>query len=131
MTEDILDTGYSTPQARQVESNGLEERVGHPTQKPDAIIRRLVRALSYPGSIVLDFFAGSAVTMKVCIEESRHSIVADNDPTLLRYADVQLAKVSESLLSRYEVMVDPDIGYLPHWSLANVPVSVAATSTTD
>src|SRR3712207_5510467 len=42
-----------------------KERVGHPTQKPRAVIRRLVRALSYPGSTVLDFFAGSGVTARV------------------------------------------------------------------
>ena len=36
-----------------------KERVGHPTQKPVAIIDRFVKALSYPGSVVLDFFAGS------------------------------------------------------------------------
>jgi len=33
-----------------------KERVGHPTQKPIEIIERLVKSLSYPGSVVLDFF---------------------------------------------------------------------------
>lgn len=33
------------------------ERVGHPTQKPLEVIRRFVKGLSYPGSLVLDFFA--------------------------------------------------------------------------
>ena len=42
----------------RLNANSLE-RVGHPTQKPIALVRRLVRALSYPGSTVLDFFAGS------------------------------------------------------------------------
>ena len=36
-----------------------KERVGHPTQKPIEIIDRFVKALSYPGSVVLDFFSGS------------------------------------------------------------------------
>ena len=35
-----------------------KERVGHPTQKPIAIIERLIKSLSYEGSVVLDFFAG-------------------------------------------------------------------------
>ncbi|MHA1972550.1 MAG: DNA-methyltransferase, partial [Candidatus Hodarchaeales archaeon] len=59
-----------------------KERVGHPTQKPKEIIRRLVKALSYPGSLVLDFFAGSGTTACVCIEERRHSILVDKDPQL-------------------------------------------------
>jgi DNA modification methylase len=59
-----------------------KERVGHPTQKPKELIDRLVRALSYPGSTVLDFFAGSGVTARVAIETSRHSISTDADPML-------------------------------------------------
>ena len=61
------------------------ERVGHPTQKPTAVVRRLIRALSYPGSAVMDFFAGSAVTTAVAIEEGRHSICSDIDPSLHAY----------------------------------------------
>lgn len=61
-----------------------KERVGHPTQKPREVVRRLVRALSYPASTVLDFFGGSGITTRVSIEEARHSIVGDIDPALLR-----------------------------------------------
>lgn len=39
----------------RINGNSLE-RVGHPTQKPLEIMRRFVKALSYPDSIVLDFF---------------------------------------------------------------------------
>lgn len=63
----------------RLNGNSLE-RVGHPTQKPLEIIRRLVKALSYPGSIVLDFFAGSGTTGRVCIEEKRNCIMCDKDP---------------------------------------------------
>lgn len=71
-----------------------KERVGHPTQKPREIVRRLVRALSYPGSTILDFFAGSGVTTRVAIEEKRHSIINDNDPMLLSYLNMQLRDVN-------------------------------------
>ena len=70
-----------------------KERVGHPTQKPHLVIQRLVRALSYYGSTVLDFFSGSCITTKVAIEEGRHSIVGDIDPAIQEYADKQLEKV--------------------------------------
>ena len=52
----------------RLNGNSLE-RVGHPTQKPQALVQRLVRALSYPGSVVLDFFAGSGITTRVAIED--------------------------------------------------------------
>jgi site-specific DNA-methyltransferase (adenine-specific) len=73
-----------------------KERVGHPTQKPRAVIRRLVRALSYPGSTVLDFFAGSGVTARVAIEEGRDSISSDNSPTLRTYLEQQLADLDQN-----------------------------------
>lgn len=62
-----------------------KERVGHPTQKPVEIIDRLVKALSYPGSVVLDFFAGSGTVGRVCIMEGRHCLMCDSDPSSIDY----------------------------------------------
>lgn len=59
-----------------------KERVGHPTQKPAAVIERLILALSNPGDLVLDFFAGSGVTTAVAMGAARHSIAADRGPDL-------------------------------------------------
>jgi len=84
-----------------------QERVGHPTQKPRAVIQRLMRALSYPGAIVLDFFGGSAVTLRVAIEEGRQSIVSDVDPAVQDYATRQLAQlkpVDGGPVARYQVL---------------------------
>ena len=72
-----------------------KERVGHPTQKPRAVVQRLIRSLSYQGSTVLDFFAGSGVTTRVAIEESRHSIAGDRDPELHQFLERQLADIDE------------------------------------
>lgn len=82
------------------------ERVGHPTQKPTEIIRRFVRALSYEGSLVLDFFAGSGTTGRVCVEENRHSIMVDADKSLLDYFNKHLEKADLSKSKPYEVFVD-------------------------
>lgn len=70
-----------------------KERVGHPTQKPVALIERIVRSLSYSGSTVLDFFAGSGVTTRVAIQERRHSIASDLDPVFLKYLNGHLAQL--------------------------------------
>jgi site-specific DNA-methyltransferase (adenine-specific) len=88
----------------RLQGNSLE-RVGHPTQKPEAIIRRVIRAMSYPGSVVLDFFAGSCSTMRVAIEEGRHSISGDNDEKIFKYLDKQLARTSKmELFSEVEIV---------------------------
>jgi site-specific DNA-methyltransferase (adenine-specific) len=77
----------------RLSANSLE-RVGHPTQKPLAVIRRLVRSLSFPGSLVLDFFAGSCSLARIAIEERRHSISGDIDAKIHAYLDKQLARMS-------------------------------------
>ncbi|MHA1228468.1 MAG: DNA-methyltransferase [Candidatus Hodarchaeales archaeon] len=85
-----------------------KERVGHPTQKPLEIVRRLVRSLSYPGSLVLDFFAGSGTTGRVCIEERRHSILVDNDPELKNYLLKHLENLQlKESTDQYEILYDP------------------------
>jgi len=86
------------------------ERVGHPTQKPLEIIRRFVKALSYPNSLVLDFFAGSGTTGRVCIEENRNSIMVDNDGKLREYFDRHRAGMQADMFCNdYEIRESPDL----------------------
>ena len=73
-----------------------KERVGHPTQKPVEIIDRFIKSLSYPGSVVLDFFAGSGTVGRVCIAEGRHCLMCDSDPASVDYFNKHL-KLMESL----------------------------------
>lgn len=94
----------------RLNGNSLE-RVGHPTQKPLEIIRRFVRSLSYPGSIVLDFFAGSGTTGRVCIEEGRHAILVDNDENSTAYFSKHLEnmkKLNSNTAFMYEIVNDFD-----------------------
>jgi len=92
-----------------------KERVGHPTQKPRELIHRLVRSLSFPGSVVLDFFGGSGVTTRVAIEEGRHTVTCDIDPTYRTYLGLQIEMLkSEQLVNgtshqyRISDTLDPD-----------------------
>lgn len=73
-----------------------KERVGHPTQKPVELIDRFIKSLSYPGSVVLDFFAGSGTVGRVCIKEGRHCLMCDSDPTSVDFFNKHL-KLMKSL----------------------------------
>ena len=88
------------------------ERVGHPTQKPRAVIQRLVRALSYPGSTVVDFFGGSGVTTRVAIEEGRHSVCCDSDESFPDYVSRQVEKIDRvdliSPIPEYRIVQELD-----------------------
>ena len=83
------------------------ERVGHPTQKPLEIIRRLVKGLSYPGSTVLDFFVGSGTTGRICIEENRNSILVDNDKISLKYFNEHCKNMNTD--NNYEIVQNSNI----------------------
>jgi site-specific DNA-methyltransferase (adenine-specific) len=89
------------------------ERVGHPTQKPTELIRRFVKGLSYKGSTVLDFFAGSGTTGRVCIEEQRHSILVDSDKKLHQYFDMHIKQINSNIfLPKYKLLTNTNIDFV-------------------
>lgn len=53
------------------------ERLNYPTQKPEALIERIIKASSNEGDIVLDFFGGSGTTMAVAEKLGRKWITCD------------------------------------------------------
>jgi hypothetical protein len=74
------------------------------------IIRRFVRGLSYEGSIVLDFFAGSGTTGRVCIEENRHSIMVDADASLNTYFKKHIGNMGTNFFQKpYQTIHDIEI----------------------
>lgn len=54
------------------------ERTGYPTQKPEALLERIVLASSNPGDIVGDFFCGSGTTAVVARRLGRRFIAVDS-----------------------------------------------------
>ncbi len=57
--------------------NNTGEYLKYPTQKPEALIERIVKASSNPSSIVADFFCGSGTTLAVAEKLGRRWIGAD------------------------------------------------------
>ncbi len=53
------------------------ERLGFDTQKPEALLRRIILASSNPGDIVADFFSGSGTTLAVAEKLGRRWIGSD------------------------------------------------------
>lgn len=47
-------------------SAGAKERLGYPTQKPEALLERIIKASSNPGDVVLDAYCGCGTTIAVC-----------------------------------------------------------------
>lgn len=54
-----------------------KERLGYDTQKPEALLERIIKASSLPNSIVADFFVGSGTTAAVAERLGRRWVVSD------------------------------------------------------
>ncbi len=53
------------------------ERTGYPTQKPVALLERIILASSNPGDLVADFFGGSGTTGVAALRHNRRILMAD------------------------------------------------------
>ena len=68
-----------------------KEKTGYPTQKPLAILDRIVRVHSNPGDRVLDFFAGSGTTGEAAVRAGRNVVLVDNHPKAIEVMERRLA----------------------------------------
>jgi modification methylase len=66
----------------------------HPTQKPEALLHRVLLASSRPGDLVLDPFAGSGTSGAVAKRLGRRFIGIERDPGYARLARGRIAAVS-------------------------------------
>lgn len=67
------------------------EREDHPTQKPEALLQRIILASSNPGEIILDPFVGSGTTCKVADVLDRKWIGIDINPDYIAMSQKRIA----------------------------------------
>ena len=63
----------------------------HPTQKPLALLERIVRASSRPGDVILDPFAGVGTTAVAAQRHGRHFVAIEREPAYAEAAEARLA----------------------------------------
>ncbi len=68
------------------------ERTGYPTQKPEALLERIILASSNPGDVVADFFCGSGTTAVVATRLKRHFLCADATLRAVQTARLRLIR---------------------------------------
>lgn len=71
-----------------------KERTGYPTQKPLAILERIVKVHSNPGDLVMDFFSGSGTTGVAAAKNVRRFVLVDSNVEAVRIAAKRLAEYS-------------------------------------
>ncbi len=83
------------------------ERLGYPTQKPEALLERIIQASSNEGDLVLDPFCGCGTAIAVAERLKRRWIGIDITHIAITLMRHRLHDTFKDELSPYEVIGDP------------------------
>ena len=78
----------------------IDGKKAHSTQKPEALLYRVILASSNPGDIVLDPFFGSGTTGAVAKKLHRHWIGIERDQAYIKLAQQRLDKIAAGAFDR-------------------------------
>ena len=73
------------------------ERIGYPTQKPEALLERIIKASSNEGDVVADFFCGGGTTLAVAHKLKRRFIGCDSSRVAISVTLDRLVKIGEEM----------------------------------
>ncbi len=96
-------------------NSAAAERLGYPTQKPEALLERIVRASTNPGDVVLDAYCGCGTTIAVAQRLDRNWIGID-----ITYQSISL------ILRRLEAQFGKNAVDKEHISLNGIPRDLAS-----
>ena len=89
------------------------ERLGYPTQKPEALLERIILASSNLGDLVMDVFAGSGTTAAVAEKLGRRWIVCDFGKHAIYTTQKRMLRIGESKTPGKDVKKNRQYGELP------------------
>lgn len=72
-----------------------EGKSAHSTQKPEALMARIIKATSNPGDLVLDIFSGTGTTLAVAKKLGRNYIGIEQKPEYVKIINKRLKKVKK------------------------------------
>lgn len=87
----------------------MPEYEEHPSQKPEALLERIIKASSNPGDLVLDPFAGTFTACAVAQRLGRHSIGIELEP---EYVKIGLRRLGISYEYKGEMLKPPRKTYV-------------------
>ena len=90
-TPQIVNDGRETSIDNAYQRGDTKRRNTHPTVKPLALMRWLVRLVTPPGGLVCDPFCGSGSTGCAAVAENFNFLGIDREPEFVRLADARVA----------------------------------------
>jgi DNA modification methylase len=76
------------------------ERTGWPSQKPERLVERVLQAVTVPGNLVADAFAGSGTTAAVAQRLGRRFLTVDAAPTAIEVCVERLTRQGRALAAQ-------------------------------
>ncbi len=92
------------------------ERIGYPTQKPEALLERLIEAYTNNGDVVADFFVGGGTTPAVAQRLGRRWIACDQSRVAVAITADRLARTVEQMPLEAKTFPVPDFT-VEHWGI--------------
>jgi DNA modification methylase len=86
-------------------SSQASERIGYPTQKPEALLERIIKCATNEGDIVLDPFMGGGTTIAVADKLNRQWVGIDQSPMAVKVTEFRLQKQTDLFTSPYTVQL--------------------------
>lgn len=104
-SEDFIDpTWRDIPPVNPV----ARERQNYPTQKPEKLLDRIIKASTKPNDIIFDCFMGSGTTQAVAMKLGRRFIGADINLGAIQITTKRLISVAEDLQPKARKLIEED-----------------------
>jgi DNA modification methylase len=84
-------------------NNMAKERIGYPTQKPEALVERIIKSSCPPGGVVGDFFCGGGTTPAVAQRLGRRWIACDQSRVAVAVTADRLIRGAQQLSMALQV----------------------------
>jgi hypothetical protein len=82
-----------------------KEKIGYPTQKPEALLERIIKCATNEGDIVLDPFMGGGTTIAVADRLNRQWVGIDQSPMAVKVTEFRLQKQTDLFTAPYTVQL--------------------------
>jgi len=109
VVRNYLGKGYAPPDYWFIDiiNQAAKERLGYPTQKPEALLEKIIRASSNKDDLVLDPFCGCGTAMAVSQRLGRKWIGIDISPTSVKLMEKRVGKLGAIKNKDFEVIGMP------------------------
>jgi len=88
-----------------------DERENYPTQKPEALLERIIKASSNPGDLIFDCFMGSGTTQAVALKLGRRYIGADINLGAIQTTTKRLISTAKDLALQESNYTSKQVGF--------------------